>query len=702
LSEAIKAGRPEFPLRPFPLARFAAVAVLAGALLFAGAGCRSDRLPLVVLLGAAGDPVLDFAGEEIAAMLAGDFSVSRGPDDRNAAWTIDLAVDKTIPPYAFEIRCPEEKVSGRTRVELRGPDPTAVLHAVYTMLESAGVRYDATGPRRPDNLRLESLRGVSRRVQPAVEKRGIRLHLNFAMDISSYPLEEAKAYIRNLARLRMNTLTLHSYPGQWYPAVLKGSLVPAGNFFYGQRHDLPDDPILKGAVRNAAVFCIPDIEPFYDQPAEKGRRAMDWLRAVMGEAERVGLTIEFSLELRDKDPAKSLADCESVLAAYPMIDRLEIITQEDGERPVDEVEYNAGAILSLRDRLKGRKSLGYALGIYNTTVKDLREGFERLRRVAPPGVGLTVLPAHGARMAVENLTAVPITAGDVSRTTFYSWAEFDGLMYLQQNPVEGIRRLIAETRRLSGERAVPAILWNHWRTAENRTALAYAALASIEGPLPPEDFYRRYGGGLGLGNLAAYVAAMSGLDEADDDARLNLFNIGFCFGGYWSPKGGLANYGRYSAEKIDASARRFETVRGRLEECLRSTTAPEGRRYLEFLANRVSCTLLHLASFRTMAGLQPLFKAKDPMAFGPEDRRRVREVCEETLRIQDEYMRLHARMIEDRGCEGTLMSYYHSAPQLVKQIKAAYGGADAATQAGEKTADAPPAPAEKRKKSPAH
>lgn len=54
------------------------------------------------------------------------------------------------------------------------------------------------------------------RVVPAVTERGICQHINSAVDVSSYPLAEAREYVRNLARLRFNHITFHSYPGQWY------------------------------------------------------------------------------------------------------------------------------------------------------------------------------------------------------------------------------------------------------------------------------------------------------------------------------------------------------------------------------------------------------------------------------------------------------------------------------------------------------
>jgi len=665
----------------------------------AGTGCRFSEKPTVTIRGDRADQVSSFAVDEISGMLGRDYVVKRSGKDHATDWTIDLAVDETMEAFSFSVRSFVGEEIGRPRIELRGPDPTCVLHAAYTMLEKTDVTFDVTGPILPQKIDLEKVLGFSRLVRPAFSRRGIRQHINFAMDISSYPLEEAKAYIRNLARLRMNSLTLHSYPAQWYPYSLDGGKPLAGNFFYGQRHDIPDDPVVKNAVRNTKVYCIPEIEAFYDQPEEKSRQAMEWLGALIAEAKRVGLAVNFSLELRDNDMDRSLETCGSVLEHYPMIDGLELISQEDIENPVREIEHDTKVIQALREKWQGERDPEYAIGIYSTTIQDLKPGYEFMRGIAPPGIHLTVMPAHGARAAVKNLEAIPVTAEDLARTMIYSWVEFDGLMYLQQNPVEGIRLMIEEGKRLLGDAPLYGVCWNHWRTAENRTSIRYASLASIEGPLDPGLFYRRYGKALGIGSIDTYVSAMGDLDEADNDARNNLFNIGFCYGGYWDLKGGLANYGRYQNDKIEASVRKFKAVFGSLEDCFQATSAPQGRRYLEFLLNRISFTLLHLRSFEKMAGLQPLFKDKAPESFTEEDRRRIREVCDSALALQNEDLRLHARMIEDRGCEGTLISYYYSAPHLLKQLRKAYGGEGDGPAPLPKTSDTPPAPQEKRKKS---
>jgi hypothetical protein len=47
---------------------------------------------------------------------------------------------------------------------------------------------------------ISKLKNYSEIVTPKVRQRGIRQHINFTMDVSCYPIEDAKEYIRNLAR----------------------------------------------------------------------------------------------------------------------------------------------------------------------------------------------------------------------------------------------------------------------------------------------------------------------------------------------------------------------------------------------------------------------------------------------------------------------------------------------------------------------
>lgn len=79
-----------------------------------------------------------------------------------------------------------------------------------TTLAEASYQFEITGPIAPKIL--HPIAKGKRVITPAVKLRGIRQHINFPMDISSYPIEEAKEYIRNLTRLRFNYIVFHSYP----------------------------------------------------------------------------------------------------------------------------------------------------------------------------------------------------------------------------------------------------------------------------------------------------------------------------------------------------------------------------------------------------------------------------------------------------------------------------------------------------------
>lgn len=149
------------------------------------------------------------------------------------------------------------------------------------------------------------------------------------MDISSYSLKEAKEYIRNLARMRMNAITFHSYNGQWHPYRKDGQRVPAGHFFYGQRHSLPSRPETAAAIQNRRAFCIPKAEAVLDEPDKREQFAVYWLNEVMNTAKEVGMKVTLSIECQESTPLEAEKEMVTeALRLYPQIDVIELITPE--------------------------------------------------------------------------------------------------------------------------------------------------------------------------------------------------------------------------------------------------------------------------------------------------------------------------------------------------------------------------------------
>ena len=114
------------------------------------------------------------------------------------------------PPGSRPIKGSKSRPSAPCALQL--PE---LLQATYTALEEMGCRFEVTGPVVPDRLNPAGIPASRAVYTPAIQRRGVRQHINFNMDVSGYPIGEAKEYIRNLARLRYNHITFHSYPCHW-------------------------------------------------------------------------------------------------------------------------------------------------------------------------------------------------------------------------------------------------------------------------------------------------------------------------------------------------------------------------------------------------------------------------------------------------------------------------------------------------------
>ncbi len=658
-------------------------------------------------------PVLDFAAEELRHFLG----------EIPADWQFHLDIDPQMSAYSFAVNVQSKELY------LSGSDATCVLHAVYTMLEKIGLCFEITGPRWRHPANLDALNGWSEQIQPVVNQRGIRQHINFPMDISGYPLDEALEYIRNLARLRLNHITFHSYHNQWYEVPSQNSTEYAGHFFYGQRHDIPDNPVIQKVVRNQKTFCIPAIEPIFDEIEARSKAAIAWLQAVINEAKRVGLQVQFSFELREQNMDVSLAAVDSILKTYPQIDILEMITQEtggwghaipgeelraiavryfgddilndpniapyliDGKVDLYQLVREIGHYIELYQTLKARgdKLPKLSIGIYCVVPEHHKVLLAIMRRYIPAEISTTYLLDHGNRAVADNARAMEMTPNDWQRATMYSWIEFDGTMYIQQNALTGIYQLIQLARQTNDDSPVNAISLNHWRTAENRTCARYSAVALIDG-ISPEAFYSDYVTSLGIASPQIYAEAMQIIDDADSQARYDLPNVGFCYVGVWRHDVGLGYFGKWRADKLAEVRRHYENAAEKLRVCAAETTSADGLSYLNFLDNRLDCTITYLHGVEKAVELQPICNNKMPDDLTQKEKSRVVEICDEALAVMDAYMALHAQAIVDRGCEGTLVSFYYTPPDVLKQIKTYYTGTPSEAEKNNLGTEAPPAP----------
>jgi len=674
-------------------------------------------------------PVAAFAVQELktflepcaAVTVAEAATVAAQP----AARQLSLRLDTDLSDGAFTVR-PEG-----AGIRLAGSDSAGVLHAVYTLLEALGYTFEITGPRAPSEIAEPAWSQVAETVvTPHVRRRGIRQHINFPMDISSYPLEEACEYLRNLARLRFNAISFHSYPGQWYevPGDPSSPLASprqgpepqlAGGFFYGRTHAVPTEhPLFAQHVRNGKVFCIPEIEPVLDDRPARSRRAIEWLLAVLAEAKRVGLRVQFSFEPRDAgtDLTRTLATVESILSDYPVVDALELITEEEGgwgEAPaVEEIRelvctrfgerflaspivsdrfrpgqarilkvfgqlaHNIEAIRHLEEAWRGRSDRPQlASGVYCTAPDYLSAILELQRELLPDSVEFALLPGHSSGNTAKHMQTTTLLDEDWRRLTLYSWIEFDGMMYLQQNGLHGIRQALDYAESYPAG-APKAMLFNHWRTAENRTCARFAALATLTRQRDEPAFYRAYAASLGIADAEAYVSAMLDLDELDGRSRDLLPNFAFSYAPCWGKPGdALGSFYGWRPERIRFFCKQHEAIRSALQRCSADTTSADGRSYLAFLVNRLDASIVYCQAMARIAGLAPICRWKrEPGDLSPDERQTVLQACNAALADCERYMEIHCAAMPDRGCEGTLVDFYGTLPAQIKRIRFEYTG----------------------------
>lgn len=104
-------------------------------------------------------------------------------------------------------------------------------------------------------------------------------------------------------------------------------------------------------------------------------------------------------------------------------------------------------------------------------------------------------------------------------------------MYLYQNSIWGNERIMGWLS--DSDIPVKSVLYNHWRTAENRTSARFAAESTIDMNLSSSAFYTNYAGRLSLPDRTKYTEAMELVNQADTFSTRKLGNIGFCWMGAW-------------------------------------------------------------------------------------------------------------------------------------------------------------------------
>ena len=677
------------------------------------------------------DASLAYAAEELSRFL-NQYTNVTVLSGEGGERVVSLLVDPALPAHQYTL------MGDGQALVIRGGNASSTLCGVYEALADSGMFFEATGYSAPDGLDLNRLFGICRAVAPKFRLRGIRQHINFPMDISSYSLREAQEYIRSLARMRYNAITFHSYPGQWHAARPDDEGDCAGHFFYGQVHSLPlgEDSetarLLTEKIHNRRYFCIPEAEEIFEQDKARAEYAVYWLNQVMATAKEAGLTVSLSVEILTDDGEAMVKMLRALCKAYPLVDTLELITEEcggfrdqpgvtrenlqdfmvglfgedildaDGNLPgmPRELPHQLGSsavslkrvLTALELREQWMEGLSHApklrAGLYLTCGDTLRVLRPILRRKLPDGMTMSLLPAHGALAVARNIRETGNNAEDWQNTMYYSWAEFDGNMFIQQMSTDGIEALV---HMAEGESAYGFCI-NHWRTAENNLTISYAAEAAVSA-MTAAEFYPRYARRLGIRDEAGFAEVCRRLALLDTYNRDNLFNIGFCAVSCWynwhRRKGGMKPRG-FPAEPQKAAMAEYKAIREAFGALLPTADSEGGIAFLRLMMNRCYTSILHIRAMFALDELETLYDYDDPKPLTVAQMERVHAILKESMSAACEYLEVYGALLPDRGGEGQLISYYETSVAYIRTVAAAFEKAEEVSASP--IYDAPPMP----------
>jgi hypothetical protein len=250
-------------------------------------------------------------------------------------------------------------------VLVSGGDPNGVLYAAYALLEHYGYLFEFSGAHVPRRRARLDLSGVNRREKPHIAQRGLRLHLNFPMDQSSYSEAEWRQWLDRVARLKLNFVAFHFYADQpWLAFTYRGVSAMGGDFFNG-RHVIGGDYVLPGdlpgraRIENRKRYYPPDLEEIASG-SELYAQAQARIRTIIDHAHARGIRCAVSIEpfapppvirahyaewVKDfTSPDALLQDVATqrllaLMDAYPQADEYQLISVEgsdDGPRDLNE------------------------------------------------------------------------------------------------------------------------------------------------------------------------------------------------------------------------------------------------------------------------------------------------------------------------------------------------------------------------------
>ncbi len=146
-----------------------------------------------------------------------------------------LALDPSLPPDAYRLQTVGK--GRKKQVRILGRNGTALLHGAYAFAEKLGVRFFLHGDVIPEKKIPFSLPDLDETGTPLFRLRGIQPFHDFPEGPDWWSLEDYRAVLYQLAKLRMNFIGFHCYP--------EGGVGPEPLVWIGLPSDIGPGPKVK-------------------------------------------------------------------------------------------------------------------------------------------------------------------------------------------------------------------------------------------------------------------------------------------------------------------------------------------------------------------------------------------------------------------------------------------------------------------------
>ncbi len=187
--------------------------------------------------------------------------------------------------------------SADVAVYVAAPTEQGVLYGVYGFLEAYGAYFQISGERIPERAAFK-VKPLDLLAEPAFKYRGLLPWDNFLCGISGYNLEDYQQLIDRAARMKLNLVQFHFYPGiAFFTETVNG--VRASSICMG----MPVDVFQTAGAAGEAAFggeVIFGAKPYVDNignPEAQANAVQEMMRGVLNHAHARGMKTCVGFEL---------------------------------------------------------------------------------------------------------------------------------------------------------------------------------------------------------------------------------------------------------------------------------------------------------------------------------------------------------------------------------------------------------------------